>query len=258
MGKALKQKKKKSWLPGALLILSAVVLGTLVIILVSQSRTNIQLSGGEVNSNRDLEGGFPTPAELIDADQKVYFAYTSIPDLIYTRIKGISFTEDCPVALEDLRYLQVLYWGTDEKGHKGELIVNKSIAEDLSSIFFELYRAKYPIESIRLVDDFGGNDEVSMGENNTSAFNGRKATNSDQWSKHAYGMAIDLNPLYNPYVGEDGTVLPVAASDYVDRTKNFQMKIDEEDYAYKLFTEHGFTWGGTFENVKDYQHFEKE
>ncbi len=242
---------------GIVLIISALLLGTLIIILVAQTKRKMTLSGAQAGAERDLAGGYPLPSELIETDKTTYFANTAIPDMIFSKMNGTSYTEDCPTAVDELRYMNVLYWGIDGQPHKGELIVNKSIVSDITDIFYELYKASYPIENISLISEYGGNDEVSMSNNNTSCFNGRKATGSTEWSKHAYGMAVDLNPLYNPYVAVDGTVLPLNAKQYADRESNFVMKIDENDYAYKLFTEHGFTWGGSWDGVKDYQHFEK-
>ncbi len=243
-------------MPGIILVISALLLGSLVIIFVYQTRHITQISGADP-ANRNLEGGYPLPSELIASDKNTYFGYTDIPDFIFSRMEGASYTEDAPVSRDELCYMTVLYWGTDKAAHKGELIVNKAIAEDVSDIFYELYKASYPIESIKLIDEYGGSDEVSMANNNTSCFNSRKIKGSSDWSMHAYGLAIDINPLYNPYVGADGTVLPVTADEYVNRDNNFVMKIDTEDYAYRLFTEHGFVWGGSWESPKDYQHFEK-
>lgn len=252
-------KKKKGRFLEILLVVSALFLGMLIIILVYRGRTETIISGPDSRNTEDrsLAGSYPLPSEIIESDIRTYFAYTEIPDIIFNRIKGVSFTDDAPVAREDLRYMTVLYWGTDKTAHKGELIVNKDIAEDVAKIFYELYRASYPIESIKLIDEYGGSDEVSMAKNNTSCFNARKVAGSDAWSLHAYGLAIDINPLYNPYVGADGTILPVTATQYADRNNSFVMKIDEQDYAYKMFIKHGFTWGGSWDKVKDYQHFEK-
>lgn len=251
-------KKKKERFLEILLVISALFLGVLVVILVYRGRTETIISPEKPSSgDRNISGSYPLPSEIIDSDIRTYFAYTEIPDIIFNRMKGVSFGEDSPVAREDLRYMTVLYWGTDGTAHKGELIVNKAIAQDTAEIFFELYRASYPIESIKLIDEYGGSDEVSMAKNNTSCFNARKMTGSDTWSLHAYGLAIDLNPLYNPYVGADGTILPVTATQYADRNNSFVMKIDEQDYAYRTFVKHGFIWGGSWNGVKDYQHFEK-
>ena len=249
--KPIRKKNKKKPVAEILLVISVLIMGILVVLFVYKGKTN-KLK----NASRTLSGDYPMPSELIPSDKRLYFAYMDIPDMIFEKMKGKSFKEDCPVKRTDLRYLQVLYWGTDNQPHKGELIVNVKIADKAVDIFYELYKAKYPIESIKLVDEFGGNDEVSMGKNNTSCFNARKVEGSNEWSMHAYGLAIDINPLYNPCVFEDGTYLPVIAEAYIDRNKAFQMKIDENDFGYTTFVNNGFEWGGSWEKTKDYQHFE--
>ncbi len=251
--KAKKAKKNlKSKLPEIILIVSALFLGVLIVVLVAQNKTK-----KVIEPVRTIQGDYPTPAELMEEDKLTYFAYMDIPEIIFRKMEGVSFKEDCPVVREDLQYLKVLYWGYDNQPHQGEMIVNKAIAKDLSDIFYKLYKASYPIQSIALIDTYGGNDEVSMTNNNTSCFNGRKISGTDEWSMHAYGLAVDINPLYNPYVREDGTILPIAGQAYADRSLSFLYKIDENDYAYRLFTEYGFTWGGSWQTNVDYQHFEK-
>jgi len=178
---------------------------------------------------------------------------------IFSRIKGKSYKDDCTVPLSDLRYLHVLHMGFDGETYEGELICNKYIAEDLLEIFEELYEAGYEIEKIKLVDEYDADDEASMADNNLSAFNFRFISHTTKISKHGYGLAVDINTLYNPYVKTvDGnlSIEPANATEYVDRTKDFPHKIDENDLAYKLFTEHGFEWGGSWTKSKDYQHFE--
>lgn len=250
-----KKNNNKEKIAGIILIISALFLGALIIILVAGNKKKITIDGA--NAKRDLSAGVPLPTELIDADKVTYFPYMEIPDSIFNKMVKVSFADDCPVAREDLRYLQVLYWGTDSAPHKGELIVNKAIADKAQSVFFELYKSAYQIESIKLVDEYGANDEISMSYNNTSCFNARRIDGSNEWSKHAYGMAIDINPLYNPYVKENGKVLPIKGEKYADRSLEFPMKIDIKDYAYRVFTKYGFDWGGEWTTVKDYQHFEK-
>ena len=123
----------------------------------------------------------------------------------------------------------------------------------------KLYEAGYPIEKIRLVDEYNANDETSMRDNNSSSFNFRFISHTTKVSKHGRGLAVDINTLYNPYVKEVNGKLniePATAGEYTDRTKEFPYKIDTEDLCYKLFTEHGFEWGGNWKTVKDYQHFE--
>lgn len=211
----------------------------------------------DIPEQKDYEQGYPMPNEITDSEKRNHFFAMNIPQIILDRIQGVSYTEGCPVSVDDLRYVNLLYWGTDSKPHTGEMIVNKAIADDIIDIFYNLYKEKYPIYSIQLVDDFKANDEVSMAKNNTSAFNCRNVAGTNSISMHAYGFAIDINPFYNPYIDASGKVYPVGATEYADRKATFNMKIDEKDLCYKLFTDHGFTWGGSWDGVKDYQHFEK-
>lgn len=192
------------------------------------------------------------------------FRSLPIPDSVFARMRGVSFPEheamQAGVHRTDLRYLQVLYYDFEGITRQGELVCNQAIADELLDIFRQLYEARYPIASIRLIDDFGADDERSMTANNTSCFCFRPIEGSTQLSKHAKGMAIDLNPLQNPYVRKKSgktIVKPKAGTAFVNRNYRFEHKIGKKDLAYRLFKEHGFTWGGSWRNVKDYQHFEK-
>ena len=127
----------------------------------------------------------------------------------------------------------------------------------LHGLFQELYRQKYPIERMQLIDDYDGDDARSMAANNTSCFNYRKKTSGVSLSAHARGMAVDINPLQNPYVKE-GVVEPPEAAEYADRSVDFPHKITDEDLCCKLFRSRGFQWGGAWNTMKDYQHFEKK
>lgn len=190
-----------------------------------------------------------------------FFSQTKLNDKIFDRIYGKSFGQDCTIPREDLRYLCVLYYDFNGKTCFGELICNKAISQDLVEIFRELYENNYPIEKIRLVDDYGADDDKSSSDNNTSCFNFRTVPGKTSLSLHAKGLAIDINPKFNPYVVRDAegnvSCLPANGSEYMDRTKEFPYKIDQEDLCYRLFTEHGFTWGGSWENEPDYMHFSK-
>ena len=199
--------------------------------------------------------------ELIaeEEDWAEEFYFEPISDELFARMNGKSFRADCTLPREDLRYVHVLH--VDLKGYirEGELVCNRRIAQDLVDIFRQLFEEGYPIGHIRLIDDYGADDEASMEANNTSCFNFRFITNLDTVSKHGLGLAVDVNPLYNPYVSElDGEDVfePAAAEPYLDRTKDFPCKIDENDLCYQLFTAHGFDWGGDWLEEKDYQHFE--
>lgn len=193
--------------------------------------------------------------ELLEKD----FYISEIDDSIFARIKGKSFKDNCTVPKEDLRYLHLLHKDMTGKTTEGELICNKKIADKLLFIFKELYKADYPIEKMHLIDEYNADDEQSMQDNNSSCFNFRFISFTTKVSKHGYGLAIDINPLYNPYVKKVAgktNVEPAAGMPYVDRSKSFPCKIDHDDLAYKLFTAQGFEWGGDWSDRKDFQHFE--
>ena len=181
--------------------------------------------------------------------------YISKIDDIFARIKGKSYKDDCTLPRDDLRYVHVLHKDFNGATQEGELICNAYIAADLTDIFMKLYNAGYQIEKIRLVDEYDADDERSMRDNNSSCFNFRFISHTKKISKHGLGLAVDINTLYNPYTGKK-ILEPATAGAYVDRSKNFPHKIDENDLCYKLFTEHGFEWGGSWTRAKDYQHFE--
>lgn len=227
----------------------------------------------------------PNSSDSISPDRIVYqegFYYEPLSDEIRARITGISYPvseseasslnllnpntikgDQTPaISYDDLCYLSVLHYDFNGNVQTGELICNKGIVEDLAEIFYELYLNEYQIEKIRLVDEYLGDDETSMEDNNTSCFNYRTVPNSNSMSKHALGCAIDINPFYNPYIvtnrAEGTTTVSPAGSDaYVDRSASFEHKIDTDDLCYRLFKEHGFEWGGSWKNSKDYQHFQK-
>ena len=187
------------------------------------------------------------------------FYISEITDDIFARIEGRSYKEDCTIPREDLRYLHVLNKDKDGLTHEGEMIVNVSIAEDVLEILKELYENDYAIEKIRLVDEYDADDEASMQDNNSSAFNYRTVPGTKKLSNHAKGLAIDINPRYNPYIRtRNGKTLisPDNGVEYADREADYDYKINKGDLCYTLFKEHGFEWGGEWKNSKDYQHFE--
>lgn len=189
------------------------------------------------------------------------FYYEPLSDDIKKRITGFSYKEDCPIPYDELRYVSVLYVNFKGNVSTGELICNQAIAQDLVEIFYELYQADYQIEQLRLIDEYGADDLLSMQDNNSSCFNYRTIAGTDKISMHGQGLAVDINPFFNPYVTYPNGqihVSPQGAESYVDRSKSFAYKIDESDLCCRLFTEHGFSWGGNWNSCKDYQHFEKK
>lgn len=187
------------------------------------------------------------------------FYISEIPNEIFTLMQGKSYKDNCTVPYEDLRYIHILHKDFEGNTKEGELVVNRLIAEDILEIFRELYNQNYPIEKVKLVDEYNADDEASMSDNNSSAFNFRFISYTTTISKHGLGLAIDINTLYNPYIKTVNGALniePANATEYVDRDKEFEHKIDHNDLCYRLFTEHGFEWGGDWSSAKDYQHFE--
>lgn len=189
------------------------------------------------------------------------FSCQALPDAVFIRMQGRSYAEGCTTPREDLRYLTVLHYNKDREEQQGELVCHKDIADDLLDIFRELHKAMYPIERMVLVDEYGADDEASMRDNNTSAFNFRRISGTKALSRHSRGMAIDINPLYNPCIRRrkgKQVVSPDNAAGYTDRSKKHPYKIERGDLCHRLFKAHGFTWGGDWKNSKDYQHFEKK
>lgn len=188
------------------------------------------------------------------------FVATPIPDSVWVKMQGKTYVDNPHIQRSDLRYLRVLHWDYDQQSHRGELVCNKLIADKLLSIFRELYRQHYPIQRMRLPDEYDANDELQMRDNNTSCFCYRTIAGSKNLSYHARGLAVDINPLYNPYVRQrkDGTIYvqPATATPYANRSRTYRYKITKDDLCYRLFIQHGFTWGGNWKNYKDYQHFD--
>ncbi len=190
------------------------------------------------------------------------FVSEPVSKAVFARMKGKSYKDGCTIPLAKLRYLRVLHYNFEGQIQLGELVCHKDVADDLVQIFRTLYEAHYPIERMVLVDEYGADDECSMAANNTSCFNFRKVAGSKKLSAHSLGKAIDVNPLYNPYVRRtsQGKLLvnPKNGRPYADRTKAFAHKITKGELLCRTFAKYGFAWGGNWKSKKDYQHFEKK
>jgi hypothetical protein len=170
---------------------------------------------------------------------------------------GASWRPGCPLEPGRLRRVEINHIGFDGQTHRGALIVHEDLVTEVIAIFEQLHQLRYPIEKIRAVDQYpGADDESSMEDNNTSAFNCRGIPGSRRWSQHAYGRAIDLNPLLNPYINRTGAFQPKNAAPYLDRNRSDPGLLHDGDPAVRVFTDRGWRWGGSWRTSVDYQHFE--
>jgi poly-gamma-glutamate synthesis protein (capsule biosynthesis protein) len=165
----------------------------------------------------------------------------------------------CPVRWKDLRYLRMTYVDFGGNARTGEMVVNKTFAEAVTNVFARLYETRWPIARMRLVDDYRGIDRRSMAANNTSSYNCRHVAGTREWSAHAYGAAIDINPVQNPYVTESSTA-PAAGRRFaaIDRSAGAHVPpgaIRAGDVVVRAFARIGWEWGGDWVTTKDFQHF---
>ncbi len=226
---------------------------------------------GKAEESELLPGSVPA-GTVLTTDQtgeseNDWFYAEPIGEEVFSRIDGKTYPEGCPLSLDELSYLRVLHYNFDHEIQVGELIVNADLSETFLDIFRTLFEEEYEIYSMYLADDFWTGDALttdtaSIAADNTSAFSYRVIETSGNLSNHASGRAIDINPLENPYltIGEDGSISceQEGSIPYLDRTAGLDHMIDEEDPCYQLFTSYGFTWGGSWSNPVDYQHFEKK
>lgn len=171
-------------------------------------------------------------------------------------IQTKTWRPECPLAIDQLRVVIVSYWGFDDKPHVGQIMVNKAVTTPVISVFHTLFDAKYPIHQMQLVQNFDGSDEKSMVADNTSSYNCRRSPLDGSWSRHAYGLAIDINPFENPEILNGTTVDPPSASRYADRTLTDKGVIQANDAVVKAFESIDWIWGGTWDvGWQDWQHF---
>jgi hypothetical protein len=169
---------------------------------------------------------------------------------------GITWRPECPVPPTALRRVELDYLGFDGGTHRGQLVVHEDVVDEVIAIFEDLKRLRYPIATMRTVDHYpGAQDELSMQDNNTSAFNCRAL--GDGWSLHAYGRAVDVNPLVNPYIDAAGNLEPETAARYLDRSRDDLGLLRADSPAVRAFIDRGWRWGGAWSDPVDYQHFER-
>lgn len=205
----------------------------------------------------------PTPSELVDrafetpdlrpppAGDEFESSIQPVPPDVLARS---TWTEDCPVAPEDLSYVTVSHWGFDQRFHTGELLVNAAVAEDLVGVFRRLHEIRFPIEEMRVIRLEEIDAHPTGDWNDTTSFVCRPAVGSGNWSQHAFGTAVDINPFHNPYLKGD-LVLPELASAYLDRSDPQSGMIAGGDEVVQAFADIGWGWGGYWNSLKDWMHF---
>ena len=174
---------------------------------------------------------------------------------------GKSYRENPHISFDDLALVKALYYGFDDETHQGEMVIYKDLAQELMEILQELYEKKFPIERMELIDVYDADDDESMNANNSSAFCYRELTGGGGLSSHAFGIAVDINPLYNPYVreweNESLLILPPAGFPYMERDPSVKGGIVKGNDCYNAFVSRGWEWGGEWTEFVDYQHFQK-
>ncbi len=205
----------------------------------------------------------PTPPELIDRafetpdvrpppdGSEFEWTIEPVPPEVLLRS---TWTPECPVTVDELAYVTVSHWGFDQRFHTGELLVNAAVAENVVGVFRRLHESRFPIEEMRVIRLEEIDAHPTGDWNDTTSFVCRPAVGSGNWSQHAYGTAIDVNPFHNPYLKGD-LVLPELASVYLDRTDQRPGMIAAGDEVVQAFAEIGWGWGGYWNSLKDWMHF---
>jgi len=198
----------------------------------------------------------PQPDALADQAPRFRGAIGRIDPATRERMTGVSWHRGCPVGFTDLRLLTVSHWGFDGGVQRGRLVVHREAARSILGTMRSLFRLRFPIRRMQLVDAYGADDHRSMAADNTSAFNCRFVAGSPRiWSEHAYGRAIDVNPIENPYVTESGFVSPPAGAPYARRSRHARGMIHRHGPVVRAFASIGWEWGGNWRSPVDFQHF---
>jgi D-alanyl-D-alanine carboxypeptidase len=200
--------------------------------------------------------GIPEPAmPRVDAAPSFAFSARPLSMTLRHHLNGSSWRPGCPVALDDLRHVRLSYYGFDGVVHHGGLVVNVSAVAAVRIAFADLFAHHFPIRRMHLVDDYGASDYRSIEADNTSAFNCRRATGATRWSEHAYGRAIDVNTIENPYIYANGTTTHAASGPYLDRSRHRKGMAYAGGVLVRAFAKAGWGWGGSWPGPTDYQHF---
>jgi hypothetical protein len=178
-----------------------------------------------------------------------------LPRSLREEMTGLSWNPGCPVGLSELRLVRARHWGFDGRARTGRIVVHRDVAEDVLTVFRRLYAARFPIRRMVPVDAYGASDFRSIEADNTSAFNCRVVDGTSRWSEHAYGRAIDLNPIENPYVTSRGTTSHRRSRAFLRRSPYRTGMAVEGGVVVRAFAAVGWSWGGRWAGARDYQHF---
>jgi hypothetical protein len=180
---------------------------------------------------------------------------SKIDQALKDEMTGVSWREGCPVPISDLRYLEMNFWNWKEKPRRGVMVVHKDQVDNVLDAFESVFDQRFQMKKMVLIDEYDANDDKSMADDNTVGFNCRYIAGTHTWSQHAYGRAIDVNPVENPYLKTDGSFVPPAGEPYLDRSKDSKGMIHHGDEVWDAFDAVGWEWGGDWTDSKDYQHF---
>ncbi|MCL2044498.1 MAG: M15 family metallopeptidase [Treponema sp.] len=219
--------------------------------------TAVILLGACVKSNNGRNQDHAQEQEEVqEQDHFLPQAVEPLSEEIIKKITGKSYKDNASIAYSDLVYLTIPYINFNGESCVGNMIVAAHLGKEVLDIFQELYENRFPIYKMQLIDYYDADDNLSMEDNNTSAFNYRYIANTARISNHGYGIAIDINPVQNPYI-TNYAILPPAGTGYLDRGYVRKGMIVKGDVCYRAFISRGWTWGGDWSTPKDYQHFEK-
>jgi hypothetical protein len=188
------------------------------------------------------------------AEPRFSASVAKLSPTLRAQMTGVSWRSGCPVPLDGLRLVELTHWGFDGRVHRGRLVVNRDVAAEIVTVFRRLHAARFPIRRMELVDRYGASDYRSIEADNTSAFNCRYVDGTSRWSEHAYGRAIDVNPIENPYVS-GGATSHRASVPYLDRTPCRRGMACPRNVLVRSFKAAGWGWGGDWTSAQDYQHF---
>jgi hypothetical protein len=213
----------------------------------------------------------PTPAELRDRRFTLPDRLEPLPgDGFASRVEPVpndvlarsSWSDECPVDADDLRWVRLAFWGFDGRRHTGELLLHADAADEMVQVFSQLYAARFPIEEMRITRAEEIDAEPTGDGNNTGAFTCRPVHGTTYWAQHAYGLAVDVNPFQNPYIKPPGgkgvpgdMLIPELAAAYLDRSRRVPGMIRPGDTVVQAFASVGWQWGGNWQKAKDFMHF---